>query len=422
MDSLVKQVNVVAVIPARGGSKSIPRKNIKPLAGHPLLAYSIAAGLNAHTVDRVIVSTDDKEIAEIARQYGAEVPFLRPAHLASDAVRDISVFEHALAWFREQEGSVPDVFVQLRPTSPIRPAGLVDRAVNVLLSSPGDDSVRSVVESKQTPYKMWQLEDNRLLPLLETDLFEPYNMPRQELPRAYWQTGHVDVFWARTIVERKSLTGSRVLPCFVSLDYCVDIDTLRDWQQAERLIATAELEMTKPAIKPSTGSDGSLPESVALIVLDFDGVLTDNRVLVHQDGTEAVFASRADGLGISQLRRNGMRVVVLSAETNPVVTARCAKLQIECCQSIGNKVMWLKDFVTRQEISLDSVVYVGNDLPDLGCMQVVGCGVAVADAHPAVLRHADIVLARPGGYGAVRELSDMILSQRGQNDQRNQDW
>lgn len=407
--------NVVAIIPARGGSKSIPRKNIKMLAQYPLLVYSIIAGLNAKLVNRVIVSTDDAEIAEIAQQYGAEVPFLRPTDISGDDARDSTVFEHVLSWFEEHEPVMPDVFVQLRPTAPIRPPGMVDQAIELLLSSPQSDSVRSVVEAMQTPYKMWRLENNMLVPLLETDMFESYNAPRQQLPKVYFHTAHIDVFWTRTMLEKQSITGDKVLPYFVDRDYCVDIDTLYDWQRAEEIIDSGKLEMVKPTMGELPKSHNNLPESIQLVILDFDGVLTDNRVLVHQDGTEAVFASRADGFGISQLRKHGIRVVVLSAETNPVVAARCTKLQIEYYQGVEDKLTWLKAFVASQRTSLNSVICVGNDLPDLECMQVVGCGVAVADAHPEVLRHADVVLTHSGGYGAVRELSDRILSRKGEN-------
>src|SRR5690606_2054302 len=141
----------------RGGSKSIPGKNIKPLAGIPLIAYSIAAGLQAETVTRVIVSTDSEEIAATGRKWGAEVPFMRPAELAEDTTPDYPVFEHALEWRRADEGYVPDVVVQLRPTSPLRPPDCVDNAVKLLLREAKADCVRGVVPSGENPYKMWRI-------------------------------------------------------------------------------------------------------------------------------------------------------------------------------------------------------------------------------------------------------------------------
>ena len=186
---------ILALIPARGGSKGIPHKNIRNFAGYPLIAWSIAAGLQAETVTRVIVSTDDDEIAVVAREYGAEIPFMRPAELAQDRTPDLPVFEHALKMLEEVDGYKPDVVVQLRPTSPIRPRGMVDEAVHILLSHKDADCVRGVVPAGQNPHKMWRFagDDKPLKPLLEVEgIDEPYNAPRQSLPPIYWQTGHID--------------------------------------------------------------------------------------------------------------------------------------------------------------------------------------------------------------------------------------
>ena len=189
-----KAVEVVAIVPARGGSKSIPRKNLQPFSGHPLMAYAIAAGLQAQSVRRVIVSTDDGQIAEAARSYGAETPFIRPAELALDDTPDWPVFKHALDWLAKNEDYHPELVVQLRPTSPLRPPDCVDRGIDSMLSHPEADSLRAVVPSGQNPYKMWRIDESgRLLPLLKDEFEEPYNMPRQKLPPTYWQTGHLDV-------------------------------------------------------------------------------------------------------------------------------------------------------------------------------------------------------------------------------------
>ena len=223
---------ILAIIPARGGSKSIPRKNIRSLAGHPLIAYSIAAGMQSEFVTRVLVSTDDEEIAAVSRQYGAETPFLRPAELAQDQTTDFPVFTHALEWLKENEGYQPDIVIQLRPTSPVRPTDCVDQAVRILLEHPQADSVRGVVPSGQNPYKMWKLsDDGRMSPLLNLpDIIEPYNSPRQVLPPTYWQTGHIDAIRTETILNRGSLSGDMIWSLVLDPRYSVDIDTLKDWQ------------------------------------------------------------------------------------------------------------------------------------------------------------------------------------------------
>jgi N-acylneuraminate cytidylyltransferase len=244
----------LVLIPARGGSKSFPHKNIRPLGGHPLIAYSIAAGLAARTVGRVVVSTDDEEIAEVARAYGAEVPFLRPAPLALDDTPDLPVVEHALDWLG-RAGYHPEIVVQLRPTSPLRPMDLVDRGIKVLTDHPDADSARAVIPSVQNPYKMWrQAEDGRIVPLLEDGFHEPYNMPRQLLPPTYWQTGHLDVIRTRTIRRKHSLTGDRVFPIPVDPECAVDIDTARDLARAEALLQEGRLDLVIPS-----SSSGSIP-------------------------------------------------------------------------------------------------------------------------------------------------------------------
>jgi N-acylneuraminate cytidylyltransferase len=400
------KAEVLALIPARGGSKGIPRKNIRLFAGYPLIAYSIQAGLDAQTVTRVIVSTDDEEIAEGARRCGAETPFMRPAEHAQDLTTDLPVFQHALAWLEEHEGYQPDVVVQLRPTSPLRPPGLVDEAVNLLLAHPDADSVRGVVPAGQNPHKMWRIDSTtgQMRPLLAVEgIAEPYNAPRQALPPVYWQTGHIDAIRPR-VFARGSMSGDVILPVMIDPAYTVDIDTPKDWARYEWLALQGGLDFVTPGPKRRP-----LPARPALLVMDFDGVLTDNRVWTDQDGREMVAADRSDSLGLENLRKTGVQALVLSKEVNPVVAARCRKLKLENIQAVEQKADLLERLLQERGIDPAQVIYVGNDINDLPCFPVVGCAVAVGDSHPAVLRAADFVLERPGGHGAVRELCDLLL-------------
>lgn len=315
---------VLALVPARGGSRSIPRKNIRPLNGQPLIAYAISAGLRAARVGRVVVSTDDEEIAAVARACGAEVPFLRPADLARDETPDFPVFRHALEWFEREEGYRPEIVVQLRPTSPIRPPALVDDVIRALAARPDADSARTATVPSQNPYKMWRIVDSWLEPLLASDLAGPYNRPRQALPETFWQTGHVDAVRRRTLLELGSMTGRRSLPCPVDARYAVDIDSPLDWENAEWVLRHAGIDCVRPPLPPLDRFRG--------VVFDFDGVFTDNHVYIFEDGRESVACNRADGLGIAALREAGYALAVLSGESNGVVTARCAKLGMICRQ------------------------------------------------------------------------------------------
>ena len=240
---------VLALIPARGGSKSIPRKNIRLFAGHPLIAYSIAAGLQAERVTRVIVSTDDEEIAAIARQYGAETPFLRPAEYSQDHTADLPVFQHALHWLAEQQNYQPKIVVQLRPTSPLRRVAHINQAVSSLLEHPEADAIRTVCVPFQNPFKMWRIEaDGFMRPLIENlglgqKISEPYNMPRQGLPDVFWQTGYVDAAWTATLMEKQSMTGDKILPLVIDPEDWIDIDSPDDWRRAERLLQDGEISL-----------------------------------------------------------------------------------------------------------------------------------------------------------------------------------
>ncbi len=401
---------VLAIIPARGGSKGIPRKNIRSFAGYPLIAYSIAAGLQAETVTRVLATTDDEEIAKVARQFGAETPFLRPAELAGDRTLDLPVFQHALTWLAEHENYHPEIVVHLRPTTPIRPPGLVDRAVRVLLEHPEADSARGIALAHQNPFKMW-LMDNENTPIRSLidvpGIEEPYNAPRQALPIAYAHTGLIDAIRPATILHLNSMSGKVILPVLHDQVYSADLDTPDDWRRAEERMSTGGPLMVWPG-----KSRRAIPGKIELLLLDFDGVLTDNRVWVDQDGRESVAANRSDSYGIGLLRQAGVETVVISKETNPVVAARCRKMNVPFIQGEDNKAAALKKVLSDRKIDPSCAVFVGNDVNDLPCFPLVGWAVAVADALPEVARQADFVLTRPGGHAAVRELCDLILEKK----------
>lgn len=228
---------VLAVVPARGGSKSVPRKNIKLLGGKPLIAYAIEAGHHAALVDRLIVSTDDQEIASIARSYGAEVPFIRPTELAQDDTPDLPVFQHALRWLERNEGYVPDIVVNLRPTSPLRRPEDIDGAIRVLIETRAE-SVKSICLASQHPHKMWHLEGQWLTPYLTTPLRleRGPDVPRQELEDVYWQNGAVDATWRLIIVEQNRMIGDDVAAYVMDPYDSIDLDTAWDFLIAEALL------------------------------------------------------------------------------------------------------------------------------------------------------------------------------------------
>jgi CMP-N,N'-diacetyllegionaminic acid synthase len=234
--------DVIAIIPARGGSKGIPRKNIVDVAGRPLIDYSIEHAQRSKRITRVIVSTDDEEIAGVARKSGAEVPFLRPKDLAGDTVLDLPVFEHALRWLEESEGARPGIVVHLRPTAPLRPDGQIDAMIELLDRDQNADSVRSVSKPGPHPWRMFGIgADGYLHPFMNTGHKEPYLLRRQELPEVYWYNAVTDVTRRRTILEKHSMTGDRILPYIIDSRYVVDID-----EPDDLLIAAVKLRQLQP--------------------------------------------------------------------------------------------------------------------------------------------------------------------------------
>jgi len=233
-------LEILAIIPARGGSKGLPGKNIRLLSRHPLIAYSILAAQRSKYITRTIVSTDDENIAAVAKQYGAELPFRRPSEIAQDLSTDFEVFTHALQWLKENENFVPDYIVQLRPTSPVRLNGMIDACMRKMLEHPEADSLRIITEAPVTPYKMWLAENNEtaMKPLLTLESAdEPYNMPRQKLPKVYWQIGTLDIIKTKVITEMKMMSGKTILPHIVPSYLAVDIDDINSFEKATAAIA-----------------------------------------------------------------------------------------------------------------------------------------------------------------------------------------
>jgi CMP-N-acetylneuraminic acid synthetase len=203
---------VVALVPARSGSKGVPGKNVADLAGFPLIAYSVRAGVLAEEIDRVIVTTDSPEIAEVAVDHGAEAPFLRPDELAGDRALDLGYIRHALEWLAEHEGAGPDMVVQLRPTTPLRDPARLDEAIRALRARPAATGLRSVHELPEPPQKMLGVEDGWLGGLFPHETRpDYYNLPRQAFPPAYWPNGYIDVVLPQTIALGDALYGDRVL-------------------------------------------------------------------------------------------------------------------------------------------------------------------------------------------------------------------
>lgn len=387
---------ILALIPARGGSKGIPRKNVRLLAGKPLVAHSIVQARQTPGVTRVVVSTDDEEIAALSQQWGAEV-VRRPVEISGDTASSESALAHALDTLRDREGWEPDRVVFLQATSPCRRPGEIAAALETLEREQAD----SLLSVGPVHGFVWRVEkDGRARSFSYDHLKRPR---RQDAPEDLIENGSIYVFKPWVLRQHNNRLGGKVALHRMSALDSFQIDEPGDFDLLEALMARR--------LAPAAPRAAELAR-IALVVLDFDGVLTDNRVLVMEDGREGVACDRGDGLGIARLRQAGVEVAVLSKERNPVVAARCRKLGIECAQGCDEKLPALQALCAQRGLGPEQTAYAGNDVNDLECLRWAGLPVAVADALPEVLAAARWTTPRPGGRGAVRDLCDLLLQAR----------
>jgi len=381
----------LAIIPARGGSKGVPRKNVRPLAGKPLMAWTIEAARNARHVTRVVVSTEDEEIARVARDYGADV-VRRPAEISGDTSSSESALLHVLGHLKEMERYQPEIIAFLQCTSPLTTSADIDGTVAALLEQNAD----SALSVTRFFHFVWRNESSGAVGVNHDKKVRPRRQDRQA---EYLENGAVYAMRTEGFVAARHRFFGKTVVHEVDPAHSLEIDEPHDFAAAEMLLRR-RTHVHRLAL---------LPAPVGALVLDFDGVMTDDRVHLDQDGREAVTCSRSDGMGLSHLRRAGVPMLVISKETNAVVSARCAKLKVECVQGCDDKLPIMLEWLEKGNVSAAQTVYVGNDENDLACMRAVGCPVAVNDAHADVIPAARLVLERRGGRGAVRELCDLIL-------------
>lgn len=378
-------MGATAIIPARGGSKGLPRKNILPLCGKPLIAWTIESALQATTVKRVVVSTDDAEIAEVSRAYGAET-VRRPKELSGDIVPSEVALLHALRHLKINDG----ILAFLQCTSPLTLPEDIDGTVNTL------QHADSAFTGSTWNHFIWRETPRGIAPLAHTKEHRPM---RQQKDAEFLEVGAVYALPVESFLETQTRFSGRTAIYPLPPERSIEIDDKMDFMIAE-ILMRQRLQNKRTTL---------LPRHTKALIMDFDGVLTDNRVSVTETGEESIVCHRGDGWAIRRLQELGMRLVVLTAETNSAVKKRCDKLGLECLVAT-EKLPALKRWLTHHNVEPHSAIYVGNDAPDVACMLHVGCGVAPADAYPIAKQAAQIILDTPGGYGCIRELAGMIES------------
>ncbi|MFI5683648.1 cytidylyltransferase domain-containing protein [Streptomyces sp. NPDC051636] len=391
---------VLAVIPARGGSKGVPAKNLAPVGGVPLVARAVRECRATRLVTDVVVSTDDQAIAAAAREAGAEV-VLRPAAIAGDTATSEAAVLHAMDAHEALHGAAVDVVLLVQCTSPFMVREDIDGVAGAVAEN-GADTAVTVAPFHGFIWRDAQdgvdsTEDGGGYGVNHDKSFRPR---RQDRPQDLLETGaayamdaagfrkHQHRFFGRTELVRTD--PARVL----------EIDDPHDLARARALAPLFDAD--RPGALPTA-------DDIDAVVLDFDGTQTDDRVLIDSEGREFVSVHRGDGLGIAALRNSGLRMLILSTEQNPVVAARARKLKLPVLHGIDRKDLALKQWCEEQGIAPERVLYVGNDVNDLPCFALVGWPVAVASAHDVVRGAARAVTTVPGGDGAIREIAGWIL-------------
>ncbi|WP_448810842.1 cytidylyltransferase domain-containing protein [Agromyces bauzanensis] len=389
-----------AIIPARGGSQGLPGKNVARVGGVPLVARAVRSALAAERIARVVVTTDDDDIAEAARAAGAEV-VARPAELAGSEASSESALLHAL----DALDAAVTVFIQA--TSPFIDPRDLDAAVERVVSGERD----VVFSAAPTHVFLWRGDEdaNGAVGVNHDAAHRPR---RQDREPEYAETGAFYVFGTDGFRRAGHRFFGRVGIQRVHPDHAIEIDDAADLERARALAPHVDRELAASGLESGVGGGPAPRIDVDALVTDFDGVHTDDTVIVDQLGHESVRVSRSDGHGIARLRAAGIPVLILSAEENPVVARRAEKLGVECVQGVAAKGEVLRDWAAARGIRLDRIAYLGNDRGDLPALDLVGWPVAVPDAAPEALAAARHVLANPGGHGAVRELADLILASR----------
>ena len=389
-------MKIIAVIPARGGSKGIPKKNIQIIAGKPLIAWSILALKKSKKVDRIIISTDNKEIAGISKKYGSEV-ISRPDNISDDTASSESAIIHVLEFLQKTESYVPDIVLFVQCTSPL----IITEDVNGIIDKMLNENADSAFTAIEFNHFLWEKDNTGLLK--EINHNKENRLPRQKLNPTYLEVGLIYAFKTDIFLKKKFRFAGKQTVYLIPKIRSLEIDDYDDFSLAEVLLVRQKLRKDINLI----------PDKIEAIILDFDGIFTDNNVIIDQNGIESVVCNRSDGMGIAKLKGLIKNIIVLSTEKNEVLLRRTEKLGLKTFYGIDNKKDFLIEYLRKNNINIDNVIYLGNDINDQACMEIVGCSIAVSDANEKILNIADIVLNKKGGKGALRELFEIINHREG---------
>lgn len=385
---------IISIIPARGGSKRIPKKNIKLLAGRPLIAYTIKASLGSKLINNTIVSTDDEEIADIAKKNGAEV-IMRPKELAKDDSPTEQAMIHVIELLQKQ-GYKVDYVVLLQPTSPLRGTDIIDKGINFVLES-DIDSVLSVCEIQNYYLTGYFTEDYYKL---EYDK-RPFS---HAMPKKYRENGAMYITKKDILIKNKNRLGGKTKAIVMNEIDSIDVDNEEDFRLVEKIISN---------MKNNNILDKERLKKIKLLISDVDGVMTDGGMYYSESGGELKKFNTRDGMGIQLLRECGIKIAIVTKENTSIVERRAKKLKVdEIFQGVEDKIIVLEKLKNKYGLDYSEIAYIGDDILDLECMQIVGFAACPADALDIVKMNAHYISKFAGGYGAVRDVCELIVTSK----------
>jgi N-acylneuraminate cytidylyltransferase len=382
---------LISIIPARGGSRGIPRKNVIPINGIPLVNYTIRASIHSRHVGRTIVSTDDDEIAAVAAGNGAEV-FMRPAGLAADDTPTEPVIGHVLAALKEKEGYSPEYICLLQPTSPLRVSEDIDKAFQQIIEE-SSDSLLSACDSHSF---LWKKGDSSAVPIN----YDFSKRPRRQEIEQYRENGAIYIFKNDLFSNSNNRLGGKISIYLMDESRSVEIDNEFDLKFVEYIMSQQTPELCTAT---------KLAKRIKMFITDVDGVLTDGGMFYSSSGEEMKLFNTTDGMGLDRLRGIGVKIAMISKENSPIVSSRAKKLRVkDVFIGIEEKLPVVKNLAEKYNIKMEEVCFIGDDLNDLETLSAVGFPVAVSNAVPEVKAVASYITKKEGGHGGVREITDFI--------------
>lgn len=396
----MKNIEIVAIIPARGGSKQIPKKNIKLLAGKPLISYSIQQALESKYVSKVIVSTDDKEIALIAESYDAEIIY-RPKYLAEDKTPTEPVIEHSIKRLIKKYHCTPEYIVLLQPTSPLREAIDINQSIQKIKDE-NADSLLSVCENNRF---YWNSET------IKSINYDFKNRPRRQDKK--WElieNGSIYITKTSVFLKAHNRLAGKIITYLMPKWKSFEIDELFDFEIAEFLmnkkVKERELYFKIKKIK--------------MVIFDVDGVFTDGSVYLDDRGREILKFSRIDGKGIELLKENNFIIIVISSEKSKIAEKRFSKLGIdELHLGINDKKEIYKDIKNRHCLKDENICFCGDDIQDLYLIEKSGISFCPKNAQDIIKNAVDYQSNTTGGNGFVREVCNILIAGKVRNNERN---